>query len=53
MNQSDPGSIRLFIRHRQKNHVAIQRHLLALQHHHHDKLRQPFILHVLRAASPQ
>ncbi len=47
-----PRSLRLFVRDGKKNHVAIERHFLALQHHHHHQLRQAFILHVLRAASP-
>ena len=46
------GSIRLFIRDRKKNHVTIERDLLTLEHHHHHQLRQPFVFHVLGAASP-
>ena len=46
------GSIRFFVGDGEKNHVAIERDLLALQHDHHDQLRQAFVFHVLRAAAP-
>ena len=42
-----------FVGDSEKNYVAVELNLFALQHHHHDKLRETFIFHVLRAASPE
>ena len=46
------GAFGFFIRHREEDHVPVQRYLLSLQHDHDNELRQPFIFHVLRAAAP-
>ena len=45
------GAIRLLIAHREKNHVAIERHRFALQCDHHHQLSDAFVLHVLGAAA--
>jgi hypothetical protein len=49
MNQS--ATAHFLVAHRQKNDVALERHLLSLDHDHGHKLRQAFVLHVLRSAA--
>ena len=47
------GAIGFFVGHGQENHIAIEFNFFALQHDHHDQLRQAFVFHVLSAAAPQ
>ena len=42
-----------FVGYGEKDYVAVEFHLLALQHDHHNQLRQAFVFHVLCAASPE
>src|ERR1700722_15851927 len=42
-----------FVGYSEKDYVAVEFHLLALQHDHHNQLREAFIFHVLCAASPE
>ena len=42
----------LLVRRRQEDHIALQRHAGALQHHQRHQLRDPFPLHVLGTAAP-
>src|SRR5262244_560017 len=40
----------LLVTHSEKDDVSVQRNLLALEHDHHDQLRQALVLHVLSAS---
>jgi hypothetical protein len=47
------GAVRFFIGHGEKNNIAVEFNLLALQHHHHHQLGHAFVFHILRTASPE
>src|SRR5580704_16296562 len=48
-----PGAVGLFVGDRKKNNVTVEFDFFALQHYQNNELGEAFVLHVLRAASPE